>query len=59
MEAFGERLQVRLASAKQAPAPSGANTSFINELERLVALRRADGLTEEEFQAAKRKLLGL
>ncbi|NUQ89364.1 MAG: SHOCT domain-containing protein, partial [Glycomyces artemisiae] len=39
-----------------APA-TAAPDSFVAELERLAALRAAGHLTEEEFEAAKRRLL--
>ncbi|MFB9662420.1 SHOCT domain-containing protein [Glycomyces mayteni] len=41
--------------AAEAPGPGG---SIVSELERLTALRSQGHLTQEEFEAAKRRLLG-
>jgi transcription-repair coupling factor (superfamily II helicase) len=43
------------AAPPQAPAPAAG--SFVAELEKLVSLRKQGILTEEEFQAAKKRLL--
>jgi hypothetical protein len=40
-------------------APPAAETSYLDELERLAALRDQGVLTEDEFQAKKGQLLGL
>ncbi|MFI5044776.1 MAG: SHOCT domain-containing protein [Acidimicrobiales bacterium] len=44
------------APAAPAPAPAGGTTA---DLENLVQLHNAGALTDEEFSAAKAKLLGL
>ncbi len=43
--------------APAAPAPA-ASTSWVDELTKLAALRDAGALTAEEFETAKRKLIG-
>ena len=44
----------------QPPAPAaGPTDSLVDELERLAALRDQGIITDEDFQAAKNKLLGL
>ena len=40
-------------------APSGANESYLDELEKLAGLRDKGIITTEEFEAKKRQLLGL
>lgn len=55
---FADRVQRRIADLKQAGSGHG-QSPLISDLERLDALRRSGTLTEDEFQAAKRKLLGL
>lgn len=47
----------RGAANEQAPQP--AQPSYIGELERLAGLRDKGIITEEEFQAKKKQLLGL
>jgi hypothetical protein len=51
------------AAAPQAAAPSAgapsAEPSYLGELERLAGLRDKGIITEEEFQAKKKQLLGL
>jgi hypothetical protein len=42
-----------------APTPAGAGDALTNELERLAGLHQQGILTDEEFAAAKSKLLGL
>lgn len=42
-----------------APAESSAETSYLEELEKLAALRDQGIITDEEFQAKKGQLLGL
>lgn len=44
-------------AAPAAPAPA-ASTSWVDELTKLAALRDAGALTAEEFETAKRKLIG-
>ncbi|SIF25514.1 SHOCT domain-containing protein [Mycobacteroides abscessus] len=44
-------------AAPSAPAPA-ASTSWVDELTKLAALRDAGALTAEEFETAKRKLIG-
>lgn len=40
------------------PTPTGHTTSLVDELERLERLRASGALSDEEFQKAKRKVLG-
>ena len=47
-----------LLAADQEAAPAPAASSLTTELERLAALRERGHLTDEEFSAAKRRLLG-
>lgn len=42
-----------------APAPSGTTPEYIAELERLSQLKVGGIISEEEFQAKKRQLLGI
>lgn len=46
-------------SSSSGVSPDTTPGAFIAELERLTALWEKKGLTDEEFAAAKRKLLGL
>ncbi len=57
---FGERVQRRVVEMKglRSHASRGSSDSWVDELERLTALRDLGALTEEEFQVAKRKVLG-
>lgn len=61
-EPYLERLRAKIEEAKAtqqraaATPPAGA---FIGELQRLAALRGAGQLSEDDFQQAKRQLLGL
>ena len=50
--------QSQAQPAQQAAAPSGG-TNVTAELQRLAELRQSGVLTDEEFAAAKRKLLGV
>ena len=47
------------AQATAAPAPAQAEPSYLDELEKLAALRDQGIITEEEFTAKKDQLLGL
>lgn len=47
------------APPAEAPAPPSAGADMTAELERLATLRNQGVLTDEEFGAAKAKLLGL
>jgi voltage-gated potassium channel len=47
-----------IAVGGAAPEDTGPGTGLVSELERLAALRERGLLSEEEFSAAKRKLLG-
>jgi L-fucose isomerase-like protein len=52
--------EAEAAPAEPAPtAQSAAGGSYLDDLERLGALRDQGVLTEEEFQAQKQKILGL
>ncbi len=59
-----ERLQAKVTDAKyertssSQAAPTPSNGGFVAELEKLVSLRESGILTEEEFQQAKKRLLG-
>jgi hypothetical protein len=53
-----EQQAAAMQQAAQAPAPPPA-TDTVAELERLGALKQQGILTDEEFAAAKAKLLGL
>jgi lipoprotein signal peptidase len=55
--AMGEK--VSRARAATAPAQSSGSFSVASELERLAALRERGAITDQEFAAAKRELLGL
>jgi predicted Zn-dependent peptidase len=46
------------APAYEAPAPAGA-PDYAAELEQLAALKQKGILTEEEFEAKKKQILGL
>lgn len=54
---FVESVQSQM-TAKRAPDTTGGE-ELLSKLERLAALKSAGALTEEEFSAAKEKLLGL
>ena len=45
--------------ATQADSPAEPQESYLDELERLASLRDQGIITEEEFEAKKRQLLGL
>ncbi len=45
------------APAEQAPAPAAAGDDLTTQLERLIELKNSGMLTDEEFAAAKAKLL--
>ncbi|WP_328357008.1 SHOCT domain-containing protein [Mycobacterium sp. NBC_00419] len=53
----GNARQAVPAAAAPAAAPA-ASTSWVDELTKLAALRDAGALTPEEFETAKRKLIG-
>jgi hypothetical protein len=59
---FGADVQAQAAEAyEQATAaaqPAGGDDDVIGKLERLSALRAAGALTDEEFEAQKRRILG-
>lgn len=59
--AIKRAIERRLAetSAASTPAPSPQKRDGLDDLERLAALRDRGILTEEEFQAKKRQILGL
>ena len=59
--AFAQRVQERVANLKRTGlAPFQAQEGLVVEqLGRLASLEDSGALTEEEFQVAKRKLLGL
>ncbi|MDD1016876.1 DUF4429 domain-containing protein [Pseudomonas rubra] len=50
-----EKLQSRIGK----PVPSNGQGSYLDDLERLAALRSSGALTEDEFQIKKRQILGL
>ena len=47
------------ATPESAAAPAGDSSDYIAELEKLASLRDAGILTDEEFEAKKRQILGL
>ena len=51
--------QAQAAPAAPAPAPAAAPADSTAELERLAKLHESGALNDEEFAAAKSKLLGL
>ena len=51
--------QAQAAPAAPAPAPAAAPADSTAELERLAKLHESGALNDEEFAAAKAKLLGL
>jgi hypothetical protein len=54
-----DQLSARISDAKKAPATTGAAANgLVGELAKLSALRDGGALTDEEFTAAKGKLLG-
>lgn len=62
---FSEGVRARIARANETPtqvpgtASSSSTTQLIADLERLAALKERAILTEEEFQAKKKQILGL
>jgi len=52
-----ERLRARIQQAKQATS-SGTTEDIGTQIQKLVELRDSGALTEDEFQQAKRKLIG-
>lgn len=50
--------KIVVAPAAPAPAPAEEKPNLVNELERLAKLKEVGALTAEEFEAAKKKLLG-
>lgn len=47
------------SAPNNAPAPSSGGSNSLDDLEKLAELRKKGILTEEEFQAKKRQILGL
>ena len=47
------------AAQQPATQPQGASSGSMNDLDRLVQLHESGALTDDEFSAAKSKLLGL
>lgn len=59
-EARIEQLEAQQGAPQAAPAPSGAlDDAAIEQLQKLAELQKAGVLTQEEFDAQKRKLLGM
>ena len=50
--------QEAMAQQQAAPAAAPAQTDVIAQIEKLAALHQSGALTDEEFAAAKAKLLG-
>jgi hypothetical protein len=48
-----------VAQAQQAPPPAAAQPDYMAELEQLAQLRNQGILSDEEFEAKKKKLLGI
>jgi hypothetical protein len=59
MQAAAQQAVAQPQPAAAAPAPAGGGNDTVAELERLAGLRQQGILTDEEFAAAKQKLLGL
>jgi hypothetical protein len=59
MQAAAQQAVAQQQPAAAAPAPAGGGNDTVAELERLAGLRQQGILTDEEFAAAKQKLLGL
>jgi Short C-terminal domain len=55
---FGERLRATAPRRAEAPPQAPATASKVGEIERLSALKAQGALSEEEFEAAKREVLG-
>ena len=53
-----EQQQAPPAPAAPAPAPAPASSSMLDQLNQLATLHQQGALTDEEFTAAKAKLLG-
>ena len=51
--------QAQAQPQPQAAAPASGSTNVTAELHKLAELRQSGAITEEEFAAAKRKLLGM
>jgi len=47
------------AEAEAAPAPAPAAPGYVGELERLAGLRDQGIITDEDFEAKKKQLLGI
>ena len=58
-EDLGETSASAPAAAPPAAAPAPESSGYIAELEKLASLRDAGVLTNEEFDAKKRQILGL
>lgn len=54
----GQAGHVRPVTAQAAPAAPSANDAWLSELERLAQLKTAGHLTDDEYAAAKAKLMG-
>jgi hypothetical protein len=46
-------------AAAPAPAPAAPEPEYVGELERLAQLRDQGVITDEEFEAKKKKILGI
>jgi len=57
-EDFGSREEPAEAAAP-APAPAAPEPEYVGELERLAQLRDQGILSEEEFEAKKKQILGI
>ena len=56
---FGRQEQPEEATAAPAPAATSSEPGYVGELERLAQLRDQGILSEEEFEAKKKQLLGI
>jgi Short C-terminal domain len=56
---FGREDQPAEATEAPAPAATSSEPGYVGELERLAQLRDQGILTEEEFEAKKKQLLGI
>jgi hypothetical protein len=56
---FGDWLRAKISAPKATPAPQAAQSSATDEIVRLADLHRQGILTDEEFAAKKKQLLGI
>lgn len=57
MDAVFDKIEAARAKPRVADAPAADHVSHVSQLERLVALRDAGALSEEEFTREKARIL--